>query len=47
MDIALESVKAWRRDGPLLMSTPSAEQVQILYCYSLVIPSQIKAGRMF
>jgi len=31
----------------LFMSTPSTEQGQILYCSSLVIPSQIKAGSCF
>lgn len=46
-DTDLESERAWRRDRPLFMSTPSTEQGQCLYCYSLVIPSQIKAGSCF
>lgn len=46
-DTDLESERAWRRDRPLFMSTPSTEQGQILYCYSLVVPSQVKAGSCF
>lgn len=46
-DTDLESVRAWRRDRPLFMSTPSTEQGQILYCYGLVIPSWIKTGSCF
>lgn len=43
-DTDLESERAWRRDRPLFMGTPSTEQGQILYCYSLLISSQIKAS---
>lgn len=43
-DTDLESERACRRDRPLFMGTPSTEQGQILYCYSLLIPSQIKAS---